>query len=306
MKKASLGDVEDDVAADLEEAGSLSIEPLESMINSHDADMYVTSVVEHCLFLHRLDVFDFLSPRSAFKVLPALSISFSETFENDVRRWVAEGSLWAGPILNFGSSGHIAEIETINEAASMQHDAIYHLERLFLRSLREDWRGQGVTTSLPHPTFHKTPRPCPSALGASGDDLLGGPVLWSVRRGKHDRAASEVYWLLRWRANVDETDKHGWSPLMWAANRNSLELCATLLRERADVNRIGRDGSSALSTSCRACNRNVVRLLLDAGASTQQVLIGNGNLDYHVGDEIMEMLRRKRQEVALQVKVGRI
>mmetsp|Transcript_24422 Transcript_24422/g.69679 ORF Transcript_24422/g.69679 Transcript_24422/m.69679 type:complete len:92 (-) Transcript_24422:176-451(-) len=76
-------------------------------------------------------------------------------------------------------------------------------------------------------------------------------------------------------------------------------MCRQLLAGRADPDRIGREGSSALGIACRCAHGDVVKLLLEeAGASPYLVPIGNGNFDNHVGDDIMTLVRQSRQRAS--------
>mmetsp|Transcript_112556 Transcript_112556/g.273316 ORF Transcript_112556/g.273316 Transcript_112556/m.273316 type:complete len:130 (+) Transcript_112556:312-701(+) len=108
-------------------------------------------------------------------------------------------------------------------------------------------------------------------------------------------AFREIRWLLQWRADVNEVDQNGWTPLIWAAHRNVADICRLLILGRADVDHIGREGSSALSIACRCAHVEVVELLFSAGASPFCVPMGNGNFDSAAGDEILEMIRGHRQ-----------
>jgi len=125
--------------------------------------------------------------------------------------------------------------------------------------------------------------------------LTHGPLLWLVQRRRRQMTlAREVDWLLRWHADVNERDNNGWTPLLWVANQGSVQLCRLLLERRANPDQIGSDGSSALGQACRSAHLTIVKELLAAGASPDLVAIGNGNLDNHAGEEIMELVRKAR------------
>eukprot|EP00419_Tripos_fusus_P086611 CAMPEP_0172865722 /NCGR_PEP_ID=MMETSP1075-20121228/81573_1 /TAXON_ID=2916 /ORGANISM="Ceratium fusus, Strain PA161109" /LENGTH=296 /DNA_ID=CAMNT_0013714801 /DNA_START=50 /DNA_END=940 /DNA_ORIENTATION=- len=140
-------------------------------------------------------------------------------------------------------------------------------------------------------------------------NLTGGPLLWLVqRRRRQVTLAREVDWLLRWRADVNERDNNGWTPLLWVANQGSAQLCRLLLERRANPDQIGSDGSSALGQACRSAHLTVVKELLAVRASPDLVAIGNGNLDNHAGEEIMELVRKARlaERVRKRVQVYRL
>jgi len=197
-----------------------------------------------------------------------------------------------------GASTAVRDIETIETILS-EDTARQHLGRLFLCSLREGWgrspaHGAAGRATMANAQVTQAPA-CTAA--APCHQLLGGPVLWAARRAGRGNAANEVAWLLRWRADPNEADGNGWTPLIWAAHRNAVDVCRTLLHSRADVDRIGREGSSALSIACRCSHKEVVEALFDAGASPFLVPIGNGNFDYHVGDEILQLVRDQRRRL---------
>ena len=73
-------------------------------------------------------------------------------------------------------------------------------------------------------------------------------------------------WLLAWRADANERDTVGWTPLAWAAKRNDARTCQVLLEGRADADSIGQGGLSALSLAYRCSHSEVVEILLTAGA----------------------------------------
>lgn len=126
----------------------------------------------------------------------------------------------------------------------------------------------------------------------------------AARFSKPHVAAKELKWALRWRADPNQADASGWTPLIWAAHRGSSKLCRQLLISRADVNQFGKDGSTALTISCRCAHVEVVKELLEYGASIERVPIGNGNFDYHVGDDIMALLRQKKREAKVQRRIA--
>merc|ERR1712046_74298 len=102
---------------------------------------------------------------------------------------------------------------------------------------------------------------------------LGGPILHAVRRGSHFCACNVVRALLSWKATANEIDSNGWTPLLWAANKNSVELCRILLRGGADVNHQGHEGSTALRIACRSGDVDMVNVLLAERADPDQVNI---------------------------------
>ncbi|KAJ0410955.1 hypothetical protein ATCC90586_004308 [Pythium insidiosum] len=73
--------------------------------------------------------------------------------------------------------------------------------------------------------------------------------------------------LLEQGANVNETDKEGYSALQVAAKKRRLEAVEYLLQSGADVNQRDSDGFSALHEAAFNGDADIVRVLLKAGAN---------------------------------------
>lgn len=82
---------------------------------------------------------------------------------------------------------------------------------------------------------------------------------------------------------VNLKDKDGMTCLHWAADRGHLSIVQYLLSGKADVNATDDCGNSPLHIACMSQQKEVVRLLLDAGADTSLV-----NCD---GEAVIDLLR---------------
>merc|ERR1711957_621831 len=92
------------------------------------------------------------------------------------------------------------------------------------------------------------------------------PVAWTARFVDPPLAEKHVRWLLTWRADANERDNLGWTPLTWAVQRNDVGTCKVMLEGLADVNSICRDGFSALSIARQYSHHEVADLLLRAAS----------------------------------------
>ena len=93
--------------------------------------------------------------------------------------------------------------------------------------------------------------------------LLLSALLDAVRAD--DRPAVEQ--LLRQKANPNETDPDGATPLAWAALRANPEIAALLLQAKADPNRANELGIGPLSLAISNCSTPLVTQLLAHGAN---------------------------------------
>lgn len=261
------------------------VEPQEESIDDPSSDFYARMGPQ------LLEALAFLRASEAFACLPAASRRLAATFRDEVRGAVARNLLWPAegpasaafwPSTALPGSAGTKDIEALESVLS---DGLQsrHLERLFLWSIRDSWS-------------RKDPSDQPSSTSSGCQSMAGGPVLWAARRCRGAREAREIAWLLRWKADPNQTDQTGWTPLIWVAHRNAPDLCKVLIRGRADLDHIGKEGSTALSIASRCANTEVVKTLLEAGASPFLVPIGNGNFDYHVGEEAMELIRKARRQ----------
>jgi hypothetical protein len=70
--------------------------------------------------------------------------------------------------------------------------------------------------------------------------------------------------------NPNVSNRHGWTPLMFAASRGHRSLVALLIAKGADVNAVAREnGLTALANAAQAGHLEVVQMLLGAGASVK-------------------------------------
>jgi len=84
----------------------------------------------------------------------------------------------------------------------------------------------------------------------------------------HPGNTSRVRALLQANADVNECDNRGASPLSWAATlAGDVEMVRVLLEARADLSLSDEDGTTPLKGACLSGKRDVVRLLLSAGAT---------------------------------------
>jgi len=135
----------------------------------------------------------------------------------------------------------------------------------------------------------------PNGLGAAlAPDERGRSALVTAARisaaplGRSPSSSSAVLRVvLAARAAPDEPDESGWTALMWAAQRGDGEACRTLLRGRADVNKLSRDGACALFCATRSDHKPVpiVRLLLGALADPSRVPVTGATGD-HMDPEV--------------------
>ena len=73
------------------------------------------------------------------------------------------------------------------------------------------------------------------------------------------------------RPGVNVTDKNGWTPLHWAAWKNSFEVAGLLIKHSADVNMKDKDGWTPLDGAAWNKCSDVARVLIQHGASTDGI-----------------------------------
>ena len=66
-------------------------------------------------------------------------------------------------------------------------------------------------------------------------------------------------------------DKNGWTPLHWAAWKNSPEVAGLLIKHSADVNMKDKDGWTPLDGAAWNNCSEVARVLIQHGASTDGI-----------------------------------
>lgn len=98
-----------------------------------------------------------------------------------------------------------------------------------------------------------------------------GPLTYVTRRGAAADIEKHVRWLLVWRADANERDETGRTPLTWAAQRGEVGACRALLEGRADAHCMNRYGSTALSIARRFGCREVLEMLLAATEAEQRM-----------------------------------
>jgi len=132
--------------------------------------------------------------------------------------------------------------------------------------------------------------------GLWAPDAHGRPplVLAASRRGPgatKGSAPSAVSALLAARASPNARSRDGWTALMWAATAGDLGTMRRLLRAKARVDVIAKEGTSALLCATRA-DRNdcaMVQLLLDHGADPALVPM-QSPFDEHVAMDVRQAL----------------
>ncbi|MDR2180961.1 MAG: ankyrin repeat domain-containing protein [Synergistaceae bacterium] len=88
------------------------------------------------------------------------------------------------------------------------------------------------------------------------------PLMYAIDRN-HVAVARE---LLNGGADVNEPGKEGYTPLMMAATVGKADMVAVLLKAGADLNAVSRKGETAMSIARRRNKQVVVSLLQDAGS----------------------------------------
>jgi ankyrin repeat protein len=83
-----------------------------------------------------------------------------------------------------------------------------------------------------------------------------------------NRNIATVRALLQQKANVNEAEPDGATPLHWAAYMNDVETAKLLIGARANVNAANRHGVGALSLACLNGNAAMLEVLLKAGADS--------------------------------------
>lgn len=202
-----------------------------------------------------------MSAQDVFRGLPAVSRTLHGSLGVDAcRSSVSQGLLW--PLRTKLSSKNINDIEALQAVPSRRGQ----LARFFLRRLREGWDLSGARKD-----YRRSPsceqRACPSALVAAdhSDMQHVGPVVWTARFVERGTAEKHARWLISWRADANEKDDLGWTPLAWAAQRSNAKLCKILLEGCADANSSGQ--LSALSIARRLSHHEVTDMLLTAGST---------------------------------------
>lgn len=223
---------------------------------------------EATIVLHMFSIVTFLSATNALRALPAVSRCMRRSLAVDVcRSWVARGLLWSAAPADAPPARDIESIGSIDELAS----AHLQLESFFLQALREGWGREEITTltGVTQSSRHASACArftCPSAGLAERalDSRSLGPLTLVTRRGAASTAERHVRWLLAWRADANERDGTGRTPLTWAAQRLDVATCQTLLEARADIHFKDRYGSTALSIARRFNRREMVEMLVAA------------------------------------------
>lgn len=134
--------------------------------------------------------------------------------------------------------------------------------------------------------------------GASARSLSNegaSPLHYLVRHNATDPALFErvLYLMLQNRADVNQQNKHGETPLHQASHRGRELGVTQLLAAGALVSLTTKHGETPLHFAVRAGQKNVVNLLLSAGADPMAVSASGTPLDMSKSSpEISEMLRK--------------
>ena len=137
---------------------------------------------------------------------------------------------------------------------------------------------------------------CATLLAAQGVDVHAKDIVeWTPLHNATLNGKSEVVrFLLEKGADATLRDKHGRTPLHFAAQYGHEVLCATLLEAQGvDVNAKDNDEWTPLHLASLKGNAEVVRFLLEKGAdATLRNIRGSTPLDLTTNREIQQMLSK--------------
>jgi len=85
-------------------------------------------------------------------------------------------------------------------------------------------------------------------------------LLEAVKAGNH----ASVKELIESGADVNQPDKQGWTPLIWAAAKGNLDIVGLLLQHGADVSKVGRDQRTPAMVALAAGQAEAVKVLRQA------------------------------------------
>jgi hypothetical protein len=92
---------------------------------------------------------------------------------------------------------------------------------------------------------------------------------------------------------VNQIDKNGYTPLMYAIDRNHVAVAQELLNAGADVNELDKEGYTPLMMAVTVGKADMVAALLKAGANRNAVSPG--------GETAMSMARRRNRQVVVSI-----
>mmetsp|Transcript_76425 Transcript_76425/g.181792 ORF Transcript_76425/g.181792 Transcript_76425/m.181792 type:complete len:769 (+) Transcript_76425:28-2334(+) len=147
-----------------------------------------------------------------------------------------------------------------------QYDAM----KLLLQSTANPYGSNSNASAFPSPLVqaarhgHGSVVELLSEWGVKADCPQGGEALTLSARYGHDPVCGL---LLGLRASPHYTDAKGVSPLMWASSRGHLECAERIMAAKAPVDARTTDGRTSLMLAARRGHRDVVKALMDFGAS---------------------------------------
>lgn len=97
----------------------------------------------------------------------------------------------------------------------------------------------------------------------------------ALMHAAHQGHVNVVVELLKW-SDVNQTDKEGNTPLMWAVIGKKIKTMAKLLEAGADINYVDYSGNTVLMKAARNGYKAILKKLLEEGSSTN-LFVGNLN-----------------------------
>lgn len=85
---------------------------------------------------------------------------------------------------------------------------------------------------------------------------------------------AEVEMLTKLRADINQQDEHGWSPLRFTAGRGDLPLVKLPVECGADIFKVGRDQSTPLAVALAAGRVPIIERLSEFESRFHQVYVG--------------------------------
>jgi len=142
------------------------------------------------------------------------------------------------------------------------------------------------------------------ASGLNERDDQGRTALHNAVINGHRKVC---FTLLKLGADAGCTDNDGWTPLMWASKLGFEKSCQELLAKASWLDSVNMEGDTALHIACRHGRVNIVRLLLDNGASltlcnTQSLTCLECAVQVGNGDVAMTMVKHSRWREIMEHK----
>jgi ankyrin repeat protein len=129
--------------------------------------------------------------------------------------------------------------------------------------------------------------------GASFQQGRSSPLVYAIVQNKPEVIRALLKSLPNAEKIVNEIDRNGLTPLMYAVERNYVAVVAELLRAGADVDKPNKEGYTPLMTAVTVGRADMVAVLLNAGADTDAVSPG--------GETALSMARRKNRQVIISL-----